>query len=1134
MKKIAIAALIMAALVVFAACPGPNYEVKQSYFGYYTVTIEQPAIGGTFKVDSSAAPNGSLITVLPNSNDISWEVDYILVNGAAIQGSQFTLFGNSVVTGFFSGGPGPFTVTEGIVGGTGGTLTFAVNGVPLDSGDEANKGQVITVTAIPDPDYILEWVSVYGVPRNPVSPDVYEFTLLNNTTVMAAFKLDDGMYTVTVRQPDAGGTVSVAIDGNSSTTILDGARDDLVTITATPDDADWELDYIAVNGVRLGSGVNTFTLTANATVAAFFKPVVVINVDGPFNLTVIPPPTGSGMVRVSIDGGGEYSLTGYDDVPKNTIVTFFLSPPSQHSTKWVLVNDEILETDPTHGDYRFNLTRDTTVTALFTPTPINTNQQVMVRVVSLTPEGGTIMASVDGIQIEPRMDKGVDIVLLPEPVPGYKLEWIKVNDDELDPDAEGVYQFTLEDSTIISALFVPLFTVTVIPPSVGGTISAVPTTGRHEQVTVTAAAAAGYDIDWVSVDGEPVDLDNNNQYQFQLTANAVVMGGFKLQASTFAVTVIPPIGGGGTVSVSPGAGQSGQRIVITPLIDQGFRLDSILVNGALELPDDDGVYSFTLTTDTLVTSSFSINSPRVIFSGGFNNGILGGETEFEKGDTVPPIDTWLLPQNSLAPGAGVGGRGAAIKVAFTSVSDYFGLKITLDDPLNMQDVQWLSLYVRSSYQYTGAVTESYFRPAINSVVFGDYDETLAEPDWVKSVWYAGELNNGDGIQLGPNYREILVPVPKAIDHEINTVMLYFAPRQLYVANPNLPPQTFEIFIDQIRFMEGGAVLEQVWLPEDLETSPYRPTVPYRLNGGSTTFATCAHVLTMDTRLVYRIGTSSVSLFGKDGDPEVTRFYNRFTDFFVNPGDIVYNVVGGGLTVNNGTHTITPTGPGGGVLSGAVHRLVATYDGVASENSMEFRVLGLPQTPVGGTMLIDDFANVPVLASGHVQSPYFWGGWAGDSQSRGTPPILFGYVDDLMRSPSYVDSGRQRDDWYELGTWGLNHDLSTLTTITVNMALNVGVKYTFGLESGYPGVASTLVGNKADGGKFSHTVTLTGRGFSSQAYVLQLSDFRNAGVNLSCVTGYTFFTEGAGLNTGLPVGAFDGSEFFIEVHSITAE
>jgi len=92
--------------------------------------------------------------------------------------------------------------------------------------------------------------------------------------------------------------------------------------------------------------------------------------------------------------------------------------------------------------------------------------------------------------------------------------------------------------------------------------------------------------------------------------------------------------------------------------------------------------------------------------------------------------------------------------------------------------------------------------------------------------------------------------------------------------------------------------------------------------------------------------------------------------------------------------------------------------------------------------------------------------------------------------------------------GLNHDLSGLANIVVRARLNTDIVFNFTLSSGFPGVASTL---DPDGNKWSQRVQFIGKGRTFQDYVIDLTEFRDSDVDLSCVTGFEFFTD-ASMNT----------------------
>jgi len=545
------------------------------------------------------------------------------------------------------------------------------------------------------------------------------------------------------------------------------------------------------------------------------------------------------------------------------------------------------------------------------------------------------------------------------------------------------------------------------------------------------------------------------------------------------------------------------RIVVTCNPETGYTADWVKYNNTSADKISLNTFEFYMpNTNVTITGAFKPGGMQnaaggLIFEDGWHNGAEFGDIEINWGEDGQGV---LTGDIELEPGVGMSG-GQAIKIDVTKITDYLGVLINFD-PINMNSVDGLSMWVKTTHELTGLPTDVYIKPAINEVVFGQYDSE--ENSWSKKVVYTGELN--EGIDLNLAYQQILVPIPKRIGHDMDSIMLYFAPRQV---------ENFVIYVDQISFFTvdtGEKVLESIVLRDDELF-----TVPYKTHT-SGVLETDLDVLSKETKLIYEVLGVKRTLYGKNSNPDTPEFLNIFTDFF----NITYSLNSGAPAVISG-NKITP--------SSANHQglqLRASYDGKQSDNSMTIDILNLPRQQSGGTLTIDDFSNVPVGGDWKFLPPYYWGGWAGDAQSYGDGVIYF-YLDNLM-VPAVLDIGRVRDDWFSAGSLGLNHDLTGLTKVTVRYKLVEGISYMFALQSGYTGVAQTLEGSDPDGARKSHSIELVGKGFGDfEEHTFNLSEFSANGVDLTCVTGFSLSTDKS-LNEGKIIG---NDDFFMQVDSIIA-
>lgn len=580
---------------------------------------------------------------------------------------------------------------------------------------------------------------------------------------------------------------------------------------------------------------------------------------------------------------------------------------------------------------------------------------------------------------------------------------------------------------------------------------------------------------------------------------------------TFSV-ILPESTPNGTLLASRLTARKNVQVIITAIPDANYKTSWVKYNG-IEITPNGSQYSFAMPgADAVITAEFVPGGGSLTYdiysSGGLNT----------------PAGQWILETNgdpgtaltgdvSVAETQGITGANTrAIKIDLTKIQDYFALRIPLDGMnINFKDVDALTLYAKA-----GTKISQYVRyPAINRVAFGDY----TSDQWVKSVWYCGEaVPDIKYIPLTANWKQISVPVPAHIDHEINTVTLFFTADQV---------EGQVVYIDQISFVKAESrELVQIVLPSS-------GSIPYKTNNGGP-LASDLERLTRAARFVYSVDGSRFTLYGEDPADGADAFLNRMSDFY---NDIKY-FAGDNNPVSGKTYT--PASAGGtfnlSVSYGGKSSLANTMpNGSIIPSRMAVTVKGLPVTAVGGTLIIDNFENVPTQNDGgkiHVQLPYYWGGTAGDAQSY-DDKVLYCWVDNIMQNPMpLLDTGIPLDTWFVAGHMDLNHDLSGTSKIVIGAKLSTGVKYTFTLSSGYTGAASTL---KPDGGKYTKQAVMTGLGFEDfHEYVFDLAnDFTgDTGFDSGNVTAFEFFID-TDLNAGNDAAFAVPEPCFLQVNGIKA-
>ena len=499
----------------------------------------------------------------------------------------------------------------------------------------------------------------------------------------------------------------------------------------------------------------------------------------------------------------------------------------------------------------------------------------------------------------------------------------------------------------------------------------------------------------------------------------------------------------GYIKASRASAASGTRITITSYPDDGYKVSFIKMNNTA-LTASGGSYSFSMpAANAVITAEFvpgGLKTEATIYNGGFLlNAELSNETDWSQGQGG------LVGNFSEAENAGMTENAPAIKLSYTKIQNYLGVEIK-HDAVNLltgrEDggaIDGLSLYAKTTYVNDGSGEKT---PAINQVVFGQYEGTGA---WGKSVKYTGEENKG--ISLTNDWQRIIVPIPKSIDYDVTSIMLYFNPIQI---------EGVDVLIDRVAYVSDvdGKELVNVTLPP-------RGIIPYKKADTEVVLNTALNVFTMDTKLVYQMSGSRYTLYGKDADPEVAKFLNVFADFY-DPGEIVYSLDStASVSIVNGE--LVPAAYGSAGTS--VAKLTASYAGVSSGDNrnpagaanpsrMDVEILALPTVPTESTLVIDSFTNSGNSASG---IKYTWGGF-GDLQGGGNQPSWGTEMHLWWGNFLAPDAAYNWVGWFTLE--GVNLDLRECSSLTIRYRGGVhantkSVVASFSLLSGYDGVDSTL-------------------------------------------------------------------------------
>ena len=242
----------------------------------YTVTITQPADGGTFEATTpngtvlndgaNTVADGTVLTLVDTPNS-SYFLSYFLADDAEVS-SPYTVTGDITLTAKFiyepekpnppiqvkieqpaAGGIIKVTTPDGIVLGNG------INSV------SEGLGKQLTLEATPDNGYRLVKFTADGVDVS--SP----YTALGDVILSAEF--EQIVHTVTIAQPADGGTFKVTTP--SGTELNNGANTvaELTMLTLTPaPTSGYRLVKFTAGGVEVSS---PYTVTGNVTLSAEFE-----------------------------------------------------------------------------------------------------------------------------------------------------------------------------------------------------------------------------------------------------------------------------------------------------------------------------------------------------------------------------------------------------------------------------------------------------------------------------------------------------------------------------------------------------------------------------------------------------------------------------------------------------------------------------------------------------------------------------------------------------------------------------------------------------------------------------------------------------------------------------------------------
>jgi hypothetical protein len=302
----------------------------------YPVTIDQPLEGGTIKVMNGDVEinSGDLVqkqTELTVNTTLAdgYQFESIVINNEPIVGEKFTVTGPVTVSATLIKG---FHVTYSKTGD--GALSVTNNNGEVSSGSLLEKGQTITIKAIPGTEHFVQSVWVAGEDKTAecASADGCTFTITGNTDIKAVFALNKYVLTYSFNQKE--GVVTV-MDGN--TPVASGSEIDFganLTVLLRPVGTNI-IKSIQIDGVEKKSELipnseSSFIWTINRAT----RLEVVFEV---LTYKLIYNDPFYGTMTTTVDGE---TLTSDSDIPHGSLLEIRFTPVAGSELEFLFINDE--------------------------------------------------------------------------------------------------------------------------------------------------------------------------------------------------------------------------------------------------------------------------------------------------------------------------------------------------------------------------------------------------------------------------------------------------------------------------------------------------------------------------------------------------------------------------------------------------------------------------------------------------------------------------------------------------------------------------------------------------------------------------------------------------------------------------
>ena len=298
----------------------------------HVITIT-PAVNGTLTVSNAGVdvPTGTsvddetVLTVTATANT-DYQVDSIKAGDQVVaNGGTFTVTDAVTIAAFVS--KVKYAIT--FANPANGTLEVKNGIAPITSGDQIEKGTVLTVSATADPGYRLDSIKAGDVKVTNGGT----FTVTNAVTIKA-FVSQIPSFVIIINQP-ANGTLEVKEGSNviaTGTPVLEGT---VLTVSATANTG-YKLDSIKVGNAKVVNG-GTFTVTEAVTVEAFISQIPPVT---KFKVSYNPSMQG-GQIRVI---NGIKRVANGDSVAQGTVLNISVTTNPGYTVKSLKVNGASVST----------------------------------------------------------------------------------------------------------------------------------------------------------------------------------------------------------------------------------------------------------------------------------------------------------------------------------------------------------------------------------------------------------------------------------------------------------------------------------------------------------------------------------------------------------------------------------------------------------------------------------------------------------------------------------------------------------------------------------------------------------------------------------------------------------------------